>query len=140
MKEVPSVSPTSWITSGVAMKRTAVILALIVLLANALAGRADAGVIEVKLGATVERTWEQLRADKYAYGPKRSRKLAEVIGWACEQARGDACSGNAAEVGRGGSLHDIHPLNTAALLCCIIHAQQQSGRGFAPSPLAGEGW
>ena len=29
------------------------------------------GVIEVELGATIQRTWDQVKADNYAYGPKQ---------------------------------------------------------------------
>jgi polysaccharide biosynthesis protein PslG len=44
---------------------------LIALVAGVFAGTSTAGVIEVKLGATVGRTWEQAKADNYAYGPKQ---------------------------------------------------------------------
>ncbi len=54
-----------------AMRSCALILALTVLAADARTDRADAGAIEVKVGATVGRTWEQVKADKYAYGPKQ---------------------------------------------------------------------
>jgi len=44
--------------------------ALTALCAGALA--ADTGkTIEVKLGASIERTWEQVQAGRYAYGPKQ---------------------------------------------------------------------
>jgi hypothetical protein len=36
------------------------------------AAPARAGVVEIKLGATIARTWEQVRADRYAYGPKQN--------------------------------------------------------------------
>jgi polysaccharide biosynthesis protein PslG len=50
-------------------------LALTVLGADALA--ADTGkTIEVKLGAAIERTWEQVQAAKYAYGPKQEFNAA----------------------------------------------------------------
>jgi len=48
-----------------------VILALIVLVASTRVASADTGVIEIKLGTTIVRTWEQVKADKYAYGPKQ---------------------------------------------------------------------
>ena len=53
-------------------------LAVIVLVQAFVAGRPlyaaegeAPGVIEVKLGTTIERTWEQVKADNYAYGPKQ---------------------------------------------------------------------
>ena len=53
------------------MKRHAIILAAAMFVTQALTTRADAGGIEVHVGATVERTWKQIEADKYAYGPKQ---------------------------------------------------------------------
>jgi hypothetical protein len=52
------------------------VLALVVLVAGVLAGSARAGAIEVKPGTTVERTWEQVKAAKYAYGPKQEYAAA----------------------------------------------------------------
>jgi len=41
------------------------------------AGEGDAsGVIEIKVGKTIERTWEQVQADNYAYGPKQDYDAA----------------------------------------------------------------
>lgn len=52
--------------------RRLVILAGVLLMFGAPAGAEDAaGVVEVKLGATVARTWDQVKADQYAYGPKQ---------------------------------------------------------------------
>jgi len=56
---------------SVAMKHHAIILAAAVFGAQALTSRADAGGIEVQMGATIERTWKQIETDKYAYGPKQ---------------------------------------------------------------------
>ena len=50
------------------MRSPVALLAVIVLVGVA---RAENGVIEVKLGTTVGRTWEQVKADKYVYGPKQ---------------------------------------------------------------------
>ena len=41
----------------------------------------------------------------------RSRKLAEVIGWACEQSLGRACSRTAAEPRRGGPPNGVRPFS-----------------------------
>lgn len=38
---------------------------------NRLLQAGESGVVEVKLGETVERTWDQVKAGKYAYGPKQ---------------------------------------------------------------------
>ncbi len=53
------------------MKTSSLIFAAMLLVAACFVSRAGAGGIEVKLGATVERTWQQVKADKYAYGPKQ---------------------------------------------------------------------
>jgi hypothetical protein len=58
-------------STGEIVRRQAAILASLALVANIFAGRAGAGSIEVKLGTTVERSWEQVKADKYDYGPKQ---------------------------------------------------------------------
>jgi len=58
------------------MRLHAVIFASIALVASIFAGRAGAGAIEVKLGTTVERSWQQVKADKYAYGPKQEYDAA----------------------------------------------------------------
>ena len=34
--------------------------------------RAADGVVEVKLAAAIQRTWDQVKADGYAYGPKQT--------------------------------------------------------------------
>jgi hypothetical protein len=47
------------------------VAALVALTASAFLGGAGAAVVEVKLGTTVERTWEQVKAAKFAYGPKQ---------------------------------------------------------------------
>ncbi len=44
---------------------------LVVLPVGVGAARAEPGVIDVKLSTTIQRTWEQVKADKYAYGPKQ---------------------------------------------------------------------
>ena len=41
------------------------------------AAGADAdGIVEVRLGATIQRTWDQVKADNYAYGPKQQYDTA----------------------------------------------------------------
>ena len=47
------------------------VAALVVLAANVLSGSAGTAVVEVRLGVIIERTWEQVQAAKFAYGPKQ---------------------------------------------------------------------
>ncbi|MBC8869809.1 MAG: cellulase family glycosylhydrolase [Planctomycetes bacterium] len=44
--------------------------------ADAGAARARPGVVEIKLGATIPRTWKQVQAHQYAYGPKQDYDAA----------------------------------------------------------------
>jgi len=59
------------------------ILASGLLLCTGLAQAAEpeAGVVDVKLGATIERTWKQIKEDGYDYGPKQTvdAKKGETI-------------------------------------------------------------
>lgn len=47
------------------------ILATAIFMASSFALCARAGSIEIKLGTTIERTWQQVKADHFAYGPKQ---------------------------------------------------------------------
>jgi hypothetical protein len=53
------------------MQRRREALIAIILVTGLLVHRAIAGGIEVKLGTTLLRTWDQVKADKFVYGPKQ---------------------------------------------------------------------